>query len=1194
MSSALIPLTPQRTLALPLHGIKLIEASAGTGKTYTIGNLYLRHVLAGHGVAQILVVTFTNAATEELRGRLRARLYQALQLLQNPQPTSDRFLDGLLEEVANDEHRHKMINDLKLAVRSMDEAAIYTIHGFCQRALTDHAFNSGQPFDVNLSADDSEFWHAALKDWWRRSVCTLSRRDIGLFSEALGTLDNFLKWQEPLRDNVDKTLLPVAADDLSTCFAAWQGRENTLQTLAGQWQARGQALREILLDSKALSRAATGPYQREKLHNSLNILDAWFAGNELLEPPEAFSILSARLLHDKSTPKKRGTDPSLDDPFFVACQQLLDTRQKICEQLRATALGEATAFARKQVQQAKRQTQAIAFHDLLSLLHEALHGEQGDVLAHHLRQRFPFAMIDEFQDTDTLQYGIFRRLYVDQAQCGLTMIGDPKQAIYSFRGGDIFTYMRAKTDAGDKQYSLDTNWRSVPDLVDAVNSIFTLRTDAFIYSEAIDYPPVQAATAEERGAPHRRLMAAGEAVTPLTLWRIALNEKGKPDSKTQVQTTLVESTAAEIARLLASAQRGEMHIGDTALKAGDIAVLVRTGFEGEAVRRALQRHGIAAVSVGRERVFQSAEAAALTLLLQAVIQCNDRSHARAALGSALLGLDYTEMAARIFDEDRWLAWVDSLRELNRLWRQRGFMAMFQAMLQNLDIGVGLAAQERAERRLTNLLHLGELLQQAAKIHPGMDALLSWHRRQIQENTDEAAELRLESDEALVKIVTIHKSKGLEYPLVFLPFLWTCRETPLKDQLVRFHDKDKRAFLHAAVHADSPALMLAEKERLAEDIRLAYVALTRAQAKVYLAWGHVTARGTRGSGATALAYLLHATQTPADLTQALPDAFSAGADLPADLARLATTVSIEIVDLPPPTAMDIVPAAQTPPTLMPADFSGRIANDWRVASFTALTRDIHQVHRGGSPRGKDPVLDFPAGSHVGSFLHLLLERLDFQADVAMQVAALAPQLAPRFGLDAERHHDTLQHWLRDVVDTPLNNQGLCLRQLANGQRLNEMAFDFSIGGVDVSALDNRLQQAAGVPLLPIGIDDFRGMITGIIDLVFEHDGRFYIADYKSNFLGGALGDYAPDNLRQAVLDRRYDLQYLFYVTALHRYLRQRLADYDYGTHFGGVYYLFLRGMRPASGPRFGIHFDLPERALINWLDRQLFAPESTHD
>ncbi len=1186
-----IVLDPQTTLALPLTGIKLIEASAGTGKTWTIGNLYLRHVLAAYGVGEILVVTFTNAATEELRGRIRARLYQTLQLLQDPRPSGDPFLDALLQQLAEEDQRQAAIDRLKLAVRSMDEAAIYTIHGFCQRALTDHAFNSGQPFDVELSNDDSELWITALKDWWRRNAYDLDPRDVTLLTDAVGTLDAFIRLQQPLRQAFEKTLLPQVEGGMTACFAAWRELEERLCGIADEWQRRASELLAILHTSKALSR---GPYKGPSVDAMADALAAWAASDDLLSLPAEFRMITAGHLYEKSTAKKRGTDPALDDAFFTTCQQVLDDRQAILERLRGAALAEATAFAERQVRQAKQQNQSMAFNDLLTLLREALDGPQGPALAESLRRRFPAAMIDEFQDTDALQYGIFRRLYAGQPQTGLTMIGDPKQAIYSFRGGDIFTYMCAKADAADSRYSLDTNWRSVPGLIEAVNAVFTFRADPFVYSEAIDYQPVRAASEAEKGAPHRLLAEGGQAVAPLTLWRIPPDERGKRPSKTQAQSKLVAATAAEIARLLSLAAHGEVTLGERPLRPGDIAVLVRNNYEASDVRKALRAHGIAAVSVGRDKVFESTEAAGLELLLQAVIQCNDRGHARNALASDLLGLSYSDMAQTAFDEACWLAWVDDLRELNRQWRQRGFMSMFQALLQNLNTGHNIAARDNAERRLTNLLHLGELLQAASKTHPGMDALLSWYRRQMRDNADEEAELRLESDEALVNIVTIHKSKGLEYPLVFLPFLWTCFETRVKGQLVAFHDEDKRAFLHAAVQADSKELRLAEKERLAEDIRLAYVALTRAQAKVYLAWGDIAARGGRGSGASALGYLLHPAQTPDDLGHSLPDAFGAGADLDADLARLAkATPCIALCDLPRPPADGGAVLPQTPPSpLVPASFEGAIARDWRVASFTALTRDIHQVHRGGSPRGDDPVLNFPAGSHVGSFLHLLLERLDFQTDVEAQVASLAERLAPRFGLDPERHSDTLQHWLREVVDTPLDESGLRLGEIAAARRLNELAFDFAIGGVNVAALDARLQQAAGQPLAPIGIDDFRGMITGIIDLVFEHHGRFYIADYKSNFLGGALADYAPDKLRQAMLDRRYDLQYLLYALALHRYLRQRLAGYDYDAHVGGVYYLFLRGMRPACGPRFGVHFERPQRALIDWLDRQLFAPPAT--
>ncbi len=1188
---SLTVLDPQTTLDMPLSGVRLIEASAGTGKTYTIGNLYLRHVLAGRGVGEILVVTFTNAATEELRGRIRARLYQTLQCLRRPAAGIDPFLDALLASLANADERQQAIDRLKLAVRSMDEAAIYTIHGFCQRALTDHAFHSGQPFEVELIDDDGELWLGALRDWWRHAAYELAEAEAALLSEAVGSLDAFIKLQAPLRQAFETTLLPSAEGGMAACFTEWQAFADRLRNIADAWRQRRGELLDILLTSAALSR---GPYKPAAIEVLGDELDAWAEAGDLFALPDEFRMVATGYLHEKSTKKKRGSDPSLDDDFFMSCQQILDQRHEITNRLRAAALDEATAFAGQRVQQAKQQGQRIAFHDQLTLLHQALHGKRNEALAEGLRRRFPVAMIDEFQDTDALQYGIFRCLYFGRANTALTLIGDPKQAIYSFRGGDIFTYLRAKRDAGEARYSLDTNWRSVPGLVAAVNAVFGEREDAFVYSEAIDYQHVQAAT-EAMGKQHALFTENGQAVAPLSLWRIPRDEKGKPPSKTKLRGNMAQITASEIARLLTAAARGEALLGERPLRPGDMAVLVRDRHEAAAVREALRQRGIPAVSVSRDKVYQSAEARGLALLLEAVIRCNDRDPARNALASELLGLDYNDMAAIAFDEQRWLTWVDDLRELNRLWQQRGFMTLFQALLQRLDIGHSIAGGDNAERRLTNLLHLGELLQTASKTHAGMDALLGWYRQQLHDNADDEAELRLESDEALVNIVTIHKSKGLEYPLVFLPFLWGCSETRPDGKLTAYHDTQGRACLHAAIAADEQALCLAEKERLAEEIRLAYVALTRAQAKVYLAWGEVSVQGGRGSRAGALAWLLHPAQTPDDLNHALPAAFASGANLSADLQRLTeATPAIELCELPAVTDASPSLAGDASPHPATAEFSGRIATDWRVASFTALTRDIHQVHRTSSPRGDDPVLNFPAGSHVGSFLHLLLERLDFTAELTPQVTGLAARLAPRFGLDAERHHDTLQAWLRDVVETPLDEGGLRLRDIGAAQRLNELAFDFAIGGVDITALDARLQQTAGQPLAPIGIDDFRGMITGIIDLIFEHDGRFYIVDYKSNFLGGALVDYAPDKLRQAVLDRRYDLQYLLYVTALHRYLRQRLTDYDYGTHFGGVYYLFLRGMRPASGPRFGIHFDLPEQALIDWLDRQLFAPEGTHD
>jgi exodeoxyribonuclease V beta subunit len=277
---------------------------------------------------------------------------------------------------------------------------------------------------------------------------------------------------------------------------------------------------------------------------------------------------------------------------------------------------------------------------------------------------------------------------------------------------------------------------------------------------------------------------------------------------------------------------------------------------------------------------------------------------------------------------------------------------------------------------------------------------------------------------------------------------------------------------------------------------------------------------------------------------------------------------------------------------PRTFHGHVAAAWRIHSFSALTRDVHSgpaIPRAGA--ADDPALQFPAGSHVGSYLHLLLECLDFQGDVKRQVLQHGAQVAARFNLDHASWGESAARWLARVVATPLDAHGLRLAQLPASARLNELEFDFATRSVNIAALNALLARAAGQTLPPLEVATFQGMVTGIIDLVFEHAGRYFIVDYKSNFLGGQFADYERPRLEQAVYERRYDLQYLLYTLALHRYLRRRLADYDHTRHFGGIYYLFLRGMRPETGPECGVYFARPEVALLDALDREIFSADS---
>jgi exodeoxyribonuclease V beta subunit len=732
--------------------------------------------------------------------------------------------------------------------------------------------------------------------------------------------------------------------------------------------------------------------------------------------------------------------------------------------------------------------------------------------------------------------------------------------------------------------TLLTNWRSTPEVVRAVNAIFSnRRTDAFVFGDAIGFAPSTAA--DKR---HTYLVDGRAEQPALTLWRLPLDDGDAPPAKDKAGQWARAAVADEIVRLLSGARRGQVRLvertgkrgikGERPLEPGDIAILVRTRREGAALRRLLATRGVAALSVERASVYESDEAEALERLLTAVLTPRDRRSTRAALAVPLLGLDYVAMASIAADDEAWAAFVDWLLALRAAWQRRGFMAMFQCLLwqpgpRGRTVSEVLADGLDAERRLTNLLHLGELLQQASREHAGLDALIGWFRLQRDARRGEGAadelQLRLESDANLVQIVTVHSAKGLQYPVVFLPDLWNPRTTAANQPLAFHRDgpAGPQACLDIGSDDRDTHLLLAERERLAEDVRLAYVALTRAESAVYLVWGRAgSAKHGSDSGRSALAWLLHPHQDAAALLHRPPDAFGSDGETPADLdgelnaLAEAAPGSIAVTALPQSGLGLALPRAETglEPTL--ARFQGRIARNWRITSFSALARNLAehprasaeavdgtavrvddeppvadleavagllgepssrtgaevdaaidaQDHSGASAEAAvaDPVLSFPAGSDVGTFLHLLLEHLDFGGDVRGQVIDLSARFAARFGLDHRRHAGAAALMMERTLQTPISEDGFRLADLPATHRLNELAFDLATDHADIGALNRLLEANAGFTLPALLADDFAGMVTGVIDLVFEHAGRFYVADYKSNRLGRRFDDYAP--------------------------------------------------------------------------------------
>lgn len=1166
-------------LRLPLIGERLIEASAGTGKTFTIAALYLRLLLGLGGeaaypraisVEELLVVTFTEAATEELRGRIRSNIHE-LRIACLRGESDNPLYSALLAEIADKDDAAKT---LLLAERQMDEAAVFTIHGFCQRMLSLNAFESGMLFEQQLIEDESRLRYQACADFWRRHCYPLTRDIAAVIHDVwkgprdlLKSLDRWLQGEAPQLKS------PPAPNE--TLAERHQQIIARIDSLKQQWREQVGEIEGVLensgLDRRKFNRGNQGKWMEK--------VNAW-AQEETLsyQLPDALEKFAQSFLLERT---KAGGEPPVH-PLFSAVESLLASSLTLTDLVLARAMVEI----RDAVAREKRRRGELGFDDMLSRLDEALRGDSGETLASAIRQRFPVAMIDEFQDTDPQQYRIFRRIWRRQPETALLLIGDPKQAIYAFRGADIFTYMKARGDVA-AHYTLDTNWRSSPGMVGSVNRLFSLSDNPFMFHE-IPFLPVKAA-AKNKGL---RFTVDAADVPAMNVWLMPGDTVGSGD----YQTFMAQLCATQIRDWLSAGQQGRALLwrGETSrpVQASDITVLVRNRLEAAQVREALQTLGIPSVYLSnRDSVFETLEAQELLWLLQAVLAPERENTLRSALATSMFGLTALDIENLNQDEQAWDALVEEFSEYRQIWRQRGVMPMLRALMTARHIAENLLATRGGERRLTDILHISELLQEAASQLESEHALVRWLAQHIAEPDSNAAsqQMRLESDKHLVQIVTIHKSKGLEYPLVWLPFIARFRK---QDQAF-YHDRETFAAV-LDLGQDEASLELAEAERLAEDLRLLYVALTRAVWHCSLGVAPLSSRKSGNSDfhLSALGRLLQAGEAM---------------DAAGLAARLADFCHGDIA-LQTPGELDLTPwqaPAATIPRLSARELQRRIADDWRVTSYSGLQQHGFSGGQDLLPRldvdaaGVGEVVEepqltphqFPRGAAPGTFLHSLFEELDFTQPVPEGWMAEKLQLS---GFDAQ-WAPVLTDWLGGVLKTRLPGPDIALNQLAARDKQVEMAFYLPIAQLlTAERLDALIRQydplSADTP--PLDFRQVRGMLKGFIDLVFRHEGRYYLLDYKSNWLGEDREAYTRPAMEQAMRAHRYDLQYQLYSLALHRYLRHRLADYDYDRHFGGVIYLFLRGMDGQEGGQ-GIFTTRPVRPLIDGLD-QLFAGETQEE
>ncbi len=1233
-------MTPE---TLPLKNIQLIEASAGTGKTWTIAALYVRLIL-GHGddhtrfakpllPRDILVVTFTDAATAELRERIRKRLTEAARFFRDPKSPDDAFLKTLRASY-RESAWPGLAHRLAVAADGMDEASIFTIHGWCSRMLKQHAFDSGAPFLIEIEGESSTLRKESIRDFWRVVFYPLNEEECRLIQAVVASPDALaLKIKDLLKappETLERFKTNAVFDTAGFRQALEKHTEQQRRYAAKERAARELWVRERSVIEQILNKAQNaghlngGSYQN--FPDRLAAFRAWAERGEPLAKENWFKLFSKDGF--KLNNAAQGQEPR--HAAFDKLAEWIKARKDTEESgtvLHNAVLTLATFWVRDHFAATKTRKATLDYDDLIHKLHAALHRESaGERLAGIIRSQYPVALIDEFQDTDAAQYDIFERIYGPaESSTAWFMIGDPKQAIYSFRGADIHTYLRARQRDGVTHHTLDTNYRSTDDLVRVVNQCFAYANNhkggAFLFKkDGHDPIPFEAVKAKGR---KEQWVRNGQPAPVLTCWYYA----PKTDNDVQAvgvgeyQRTLAHHCANAIARLLQESETGfRSNTGIEALKEADIAILIRDRKEAQAIRQALLQRGIRSVYLSnRDSVYDAREARDLLHCLRAFLSPQDGRLIRAALATATLTLTYPDIERLNTDETRLDEYIQHFIRYRELWNTQGVLAAMRQFIMDQALPSRLLARPDGERILTNLLHLSERLQAEGIHRDGPAGLLRYLEDVLGnegENTDENI-LRLESDQGLIRVVTIHKSKGLEYPLVFLPFI--CGFKPIeksKTSHFKYHDDRGQVTLTMAKGCeDDSAQTKMDNERLQEELRLLYVALTRARHALWLG----TAPLKRGNGAAnqlqqgALGYLLSGGEAIAN------EAVRAKLE-----ELLHHPKAAVIVDVEPEQPVHYPPKNNVMEKGEALRIQKRLFSRWWVASYSALSFARHttatdtpeaaetarfdqgneealqaaEVLPSPAP-ANDTLHGFPAGTEPGVLLHSLLETAASPFYGFNRVAGDAALRTKLIGRIMQRKHYSdwqtrLETWLERFLTTrfTLGNQTLSLSELMAADCVAEMEFWFQASAVDTLILDTVVK----THILPqqtrpeLQANTLNGLLKGFIDLVFQHQGRYYVVDYKSNRLGATDADYATPKLNQAMLQHRYDLQYSLYLLALHRYLRSRLREnYDYDRDIGGAVYIFLRGLDNEKTR--GIYHHKPPLPLIETLDR-LFGPRSS--
>lgn len=1100
-------------LSTPLNtGNLLIEASAGTGKTYSLTGIILRLIIEHEiPIEEILVVTFTEAATAELKGRTRAALIAIMDALEFSDSKKDPLAHAVLAQTANDPAaRAQILDRLKEALSQFDAVQISTIHGFCSAVLTENAFESAMLFDSEVLTDEAELRAQVCNDFLRKCVTDCS--DTNIFRILANA--NLLK-----RDALMKRLADAAK---ATCTEAYiranigsnnlppDNMAEPLDAAAQRWQELAHALQQAVAEDKStLVELFTHPahlsgtnYRQNRKDAILHMMDS-LAGDPLgaiddyLRGDEAFKFFS-----------KDNVERALKKNAVIDVdREALRIGNSIGIFLATLPEDLGTAFdswALAELERLKRERNVITFQDMLNRTLEAL--IRSPLLLAAMQQRYSVALIDEFQDTDSVQLAIFRTIF-DTAGKRLYCVGDPKQSIYAFRGADIQTYLEVSNSGTFEKQLLATNYRSDHAVVMGVNHLFT----------APGHEPFEAGIPFHPSVVPEEKRIANPPVPPAFLLRDLTGQAS--------DAQIANAAVAEILQIQA-------HTG----RFSSIAVLVNSHTQARTIANACRARGIPYIRKIEQSVYSTDSAILMLIALSGILHLGRIKKLKTALATPLMGWSIADVLRMDSDDELLNEEMERMHTLRQLWRDCGIMTMLQALMESRQTRERLLVQPGGEESLSNLLHLGELLHEnERRNHATPEETVAFLSEQISNGSAEgndASKIRLSTDADAVVFSTIHRSKGLEYENVIVPFAWRCG----KD---RTNEKT-------------------------EGMRKLYVAVTRAKhgCSVYVADGSTTHE-------TALGSLLGIADKKADVSAAV-QAIAENSEGWIGYCRGPATAPATLA-LPPSQPLQVPqPPRSLPPAHIISSFSGfkhAAAHHKPAPEEVAEPPSLQSDEQDTEEEAILPPADtLPRGTKFGVAIHAVLENIDFTRPEESLDEQLRQQLSKE-GLGNPAFIEQLRPRFLQWLQTPLlPEDALSLNTIDRSARLDELEFHFSLNGIAKGDIANAIGPE-NWPELEQAIHALHGLpgyMKGFIDLVFQHGGKFYIADWKTNYLGDGAQAYHPDALRQSMLEHLYPLQYLIYTVALDRYLAHRLTTYSYETHFGGIFYVYLRGFGHASG------------------------------